>query len=150
MTTVYDVPADKLIDKVAQQLKKDKTFTPPEWSTAVKTGVHKDKAPLQEDWWYIRTAAIFRKVYVKGPIGLQHLAAEFGGSRDRRVKPNKARMGSRAIIRKALQQLEQAEFVETKKGKGRLITSKGQSYLNKASHDVLKEIIKEYPELGKY
>ena len=150
MTTVYDVPADKLIDKVAEQLKKDKTFTPPEWSNAVKTGVHKEKAPVQEDWWYIRTAAVFRKVYVKGPIGIMHLAAEFGGKRDRNVRPSRARAGSRAIIRKSLQQLEQAQYIETKKGKGRLITNKGQSFLNKASHAVLKEVIKEQPELGKY
>jgi small subunit ribosomal protein S19e len=150
MTTVYDVPAEKLIGKVADQLKKDKTFTPPDWANAVKTGIHKQKAPVQEDWWYIRTAALLRKVYVKGPIGIMHLAAEFGGKRDRRVKPYKARTGSRAIIRRALQQLEQAEYIETKKGKGRMITSKGQSFLNKASHDVLKSIIKEHPELGKY
>jgi len=150
MTTVFDVPAEKLINKVAKELKKNKAFSPPDWADAVKTGVHKQKSPIQDDWWYIRTAALLRKVYVKGPIGIMHLAAEFGGKRGIRVKPYKARTGSRAIIRKALQQLEEAEFIETKKGKGRMITSKGQSFLNKASYEVLRDIIKQYPELGKY
>lgn len=150
MTTVYDVPADKLIHKAAEKLKKEDAFKPPEWADAVKTGVHKEKAPVQEDWWYIRTAAILRKVYTRGPIGIVHLSAEFGGPADMGVRPQKARTGSRAIIRKALQQLEAAQMVETKKGKGRLITGKGQSFLDNASYEVLKEIIKENPELGKY
>jgi small subunit ribosomal protein S19e len=105
---------------------------------------------LNDDWWFVRTAAIFRKVYVKGPIGLMHLAAEFGGRRDRRNAPYKARTGSRAIIRNALHQLEKAEFVTSKKGVGRFVTSKGQAFLDNTSYEVLKEIINSNPELGKY
>ncbi|MDQ4017466.1 MAG: 40S ribosomal protein S19, partial [Thermoproteota archaeon] len=32
MAKVYDVPADKLIAKLADQLKKDKKIDPPTWS----------------------------------------------------------------------------------------------------------------------
>ncbi|MEO9362920.1 MAG: 40S ribosomal protein S19, partial [Nitrososphaera sp.] len=40
MAKVYDVPADELIAKLAEQLKKDKKIEPPAWSAFVKTGSH--------------------------------------------------------------------------------------------------------------
>ena len=50
MVTVYDVPAEKLILKVAEKLKQNSAIVPPEWAEFVKTGVHTEKAPSQEDW----------------------------------------------------------------------------------------------------
>ena len=58
--------------------------------------------------------------------------------------------GSGAIIRKALQQLEAAGLVETVKGKGRVVTNKGRSLLDKLATEIKKELEKEIPELRKY
>ncbi len=33
----------------------------------VKTGPNKDRPPMQEDWWYIRAAAVLRKNLPKWP-----------------------------------------------------------------------------------
>ena len=60
MVTVYDVPAEKLILKVAEKLKQNSAIVPPEWAEFVKTGVHTEKAPSQEDWWFTRSASIMR------------------------------------------------------------------------------------------
>jgi len=150
MTTVYDVPADKLIDKVAVKLKENNNITPPDWAEYVKTGVHKEKAPIQPDWWYTRVAAVLRKVYVNTPIGIKHLSAMFGGAVDRGSKRSHSQTGSRSIIRHSLQQLEAAGYIETVKGKGRAISPSGQKFMDNIAHEVLQDIIMDNPELGKY
>ncbi len=139
MVTVYDVPPGKLIARAALQLKEIKTIKPPEWAEFVKTGRHTEKAPVQEDWWYVRTASVLRKVYVKGPIGASRLAAEYGGFADRGSKPNRAVKGSRNIARKCLIQLEQSGLIAKDKKNGRIVTSKGQALLDKISKEVYDE-----------
>ncbi len=149
MVTVYDVPPDKLIRAVAEKLKKEEKAAPPEWSRWVTTGVHKEKGPEQEDWWHVRLASMLRKIYIMGPIGTSRLAAEYGGKEDRGSKRYKARKGSRAIVRKALQQLEELGYVKKEK-KGRVITPKGRSFLDNVAHEIMKELVKENPQLEKY
>lgn len=150
MTTAYDVPANLLIEKIAEKLKKMEACKPPEWAPFVKTAIHKEKAPLDPDWWHTREAAILRKVYVHGPIGTMHLRAKFSGPKDRGSKPYRVALGSGAIIRNALQQLENAELLKTVKGKGRELTPKGRSLMDNTAREALQDIIKENPELGKY
>ena len=150
MVNVYDGPAENLINRLAERFKVEGKIMPPEWAEYVKTGVHKEKAPIQEDWWYIRVAAVLRKVYIKGPIGVSHLSSEFGGKVDRGSKPYKARKGSMSIIRKALMQLEELGLVENEKGKGRMISAQGRSLLDNVSYEVFKELVKENKELSKY
>ncbi len=150
MTTVYDVPAADFISKLAEKLKENDNITPPEWAIYVKTGPHREKQPVEKDWWYTRAAAILRKIYMNSGIGAERLSAEFGGTRDRGSKPNKAVRGSRSIVRKTMKQLEEAGYVQSKKGVGRLVTPAGQSFLDNTSREVLQEIIADNPELGKY
>lgn len=150
MVTVYDVPPRALISRLAERLKSDERLNPPEWADFVKTGVHKRKAPIQEDWWYVRVAAVLRKVYIKGPIGVERLSSEFGGSVDRGVKPYKAKKGSRAIVRTALKQLEELGYVVNEKGKGRSVSPPGRSLLDNVSHEVFNELARSDVELAKY
>jgi small subunit ribosomal protein S19e len=150
MTTAYDVPADMLIKKAASELQKNDKIQPPEWAEYVKTGVHRESAPVQKDWWYTRTAAVLRKVYVKGPIGVSRLRAEWGGKVDRGSKPYKARKGSGSIVRKALQQLESAGYISKDRQKGRVVTPQGQKLLDNLSHSIKTELISTNPEMAKY
>lgn len=141
MTTIYDVPANILIDKTAKKLKEIEEIKPPEWTKFAKTGVHKEKAPIQKDWWYTRVAAVLRKVYIEGTIGTSRLSALFGGAQDRGSKRYKARKGSRSVIRHSLMQLEASGFVITDKGKGRTITPKGQSFLDNTANEIMQNEI---------
>lgn len=150
MTTVYDVPPQRLIDMTADKLREFPEINAPEWASDVKTGTHVETQPVQDNWWHIRTAAVLRKVYLYGPIGTERLSAEFGGARDRRVKPYKAVKGSRSIVRHSLQQLESAGLIEANKNKGRIITAKGQSLLDNTAREVMKEMASADPELSKY
>lgn len=142
MTTVYDVPADKLIEKVAEKLEKMEEIKPPEWAAYVKTGAHKELPPTQKNWWYIRCASILRRIYIDGPVGVSRLRTYYGGRKRRGVKPPRFRKGSGAIIRKALQQLEKAGFVEKAK-EGRRITPKGMSFLDNTAHEIAVAMQKE-------
>lgn len=150
MVNVYDVPAGPLIDKLAERLKGEGKIKTPEWADYVKTGVHKEKAPSQDDWWYQRVAAILRKIYINGPIGVSRLSAEFGGKVDRGSKPYKARKGSRSITRAALKQLEEFGYVVIEKGRGRMISPPGRSLLDNVSYEIFKELAKDNVELSKY
>ncbi len=140
MVTVYDVPAERLILKTAEKLKENDAIVPPEWAEFAKTGRHTERAPVQEDWWYTRSASILRKIYVKGPMGSSRLAAEYGGFADRGSKPNRAVKGSSNIARKCLMQLEGAGYLVRKEKEGRGISPAGMSLLDNAAKEVFDEI----------
>ncbi len=145
MTTIYDVPADSLINEVARELSENKKINPPEWVPFVKTGVHKERRPENPDWWYVRCASLLRRVYIDGPVGINSLRTYYGGKKDRGTAPDKFKRGSGSITRTALHQLEASGLVE-KKGEGRVVTPAGRSFLDKASFKLKKDI----PELKNY
>ncbi|GBF36198.1 30S ribosomal protein S19e [Methanofervidicoccus abyssi] len=139
MTTVYDVPPSKLIEKVAKKLK-EMNIDRPEWVDFVKTGAHKERRPHDPDWWYIRCASILRKIYINGPVGVERLRTAYGGRKNRGHKPERFVKASGNIIRKALQALERLDLV-TKTKEGRVITPKGQSLLDNTAKEVMDEIV---------
>ena len=134
MTSVYDVPADKLIGKLKEELKTMKEIIPPEWAKFVKTSSSRERLPDQEDWWYIRAASILRKIYINGPVGVSRLRTVYGSKKNRGYKPERFRKAGGAIIRRILQQLEEAKLVKNETG--RVITSKGRSLLDKVSKEI--------------
>ena len=151
MLTPNDVPASKLIQKLAKYLKENvDQITPPQWANIVKTGAHVQKQPQDSDWWYIRCASLLRKIYVHGATGIEKLRAEYGGLKDPGVTPEHARKAGGGIIRKALQQLEAAELIKTLKPQGRKITRKGRNLLQELAEELNKELAKDNPELEKY
>ena len=60
MTTFRDIPADILIPALAGRLSSMDGITTPEWASVVKTGVHRERPPEQENWWAVRSAEIGR------------------------------------------------------------------------------------------
>ncbi len=138
MTTVYDVPADKLISRVAAELKEKPEITAPEWAAFAKTGAHKGMPPEDPDWWYTRAAAVLRRVYVDGPVGVERMRSVYGGSKNRGSKPNKTVKGSGSVLRKAVQQLEAAGFVTQQKA-GRVVTPAGASFLDGVAYRIVSE-----------
>ncbi len=149
MPTVFDVPPNILIERVAEKLREMDEFRPPEWANYVKTGVHKERSPEQSDWWYYRVAAIFRRVYTDGPVGIERLRTAYGGRKNRGSKPEKFRKGSGSIVRRALHQLENAGFVE-KTDEGRIVSARGRSFLDRISAEIKRELEEEIPAMAKY
>ena len=135
MTNVYDVEPNDLIDLAKEELKKVESVKMPEWALFVKTGAHKDRPPEQEDFWFIRGAALLRKIYTKGPVGISRLQREYGGRKNRGSRPEHHYDGGGKVIRVLLQQLEKAGYVKKSK-KGREITAAGMKFLDNIAYKV--------------
>lgn len=152
MVSVKDVPADMLIAELAKYIKENiPQVKPPVWAPFVKTGANKERPPMTQDWWYVRAASIMRKLYLHGPVGVGSLRTAYGyrakiGDKVRRERTRKA---GGAIVRKILQQLEQAGFVAKTK-EGRVLTPEGKSLLDRIAARLAKELVKTRPELQKY
>ncbi|MCD6371087.1 MAG: 30S ribosomal protein S19e [Candidatus Aenigmarchaeota archaeon] len=142
MITPRDVPADKFVEKLKEELKKIKEIKPQKWSFFVKSGAHKERPPDQSDFWYIRSASILRRLYLNGPVGVERLRTYYGGRKRRGRRPPKFRKASGAIIRKILQQLEAAGLVEKLNKRGRVLTPKGRSFLDRLAKVVYDELSK--------
>ncbi len=139
---IHDVDGTLLIQRAAEELKKDASVKPPVWASFVKTGMSRERAPMQKDWWYVRSAAILRKLFLLGPVGTSKLRTKFGGRKNRGFKPEHVYPGSGSIIRKILQQLEKSGLAsQVKKGvhKGRIISPKGQQLLENVASQIMKE-----------
>jgi len=145
-------PADLLIKRLAEYLKSEvPQVKPPAWASFAKTGTDREHPPLQDDWWYIRAASILRKLYVRGePVGIESLRVAYGGRKKYGSSPEHFVKGSGSVIRTILQQLEKAGLVEKVERKGRRLTPKGVSLLDKLALEILKELSKTNPELAKY
>jgi small subunit ribosomal protein S19e len=135
MTSVYEVPADKFLAKLAEELEKIPEFKMPEWVMFVKTGPARARPPVDRDFWYKRAGSILRQAYLRGIVGVGRLKTKYGGRKKRGVKPAEFRKAGGKIIRVILQQAEKAGFVEKSKSKkaGRQLTKKGKEFLDKVA-----------------
>ncbi|WP_336325654.1 30S ribosomal protein S19e [Halovenus sp. HT40] len=152
MTTVYDVPAEELIEALVEVLSEEDAVEQPEWIAYTKSGADRELPPEQEQFWTRRTASLLRKVAVDGPVGVGALQTEYGGSKQGsnryQVRPKHSADGSGNVIRTALQQLEEAGYVETAEGEGRKVTPDGQALLDDTAEDVLDDL--DDPALERY
>jgi small subunit ribosomal protein S19e len=150
MTTLYDVPADDLIDAVAAKL--EDRFEQPDWAEYAKTGESRELPPQQENFWHRRAASILRKVAIDGPVGVERLSTEYGdkkdGSNRYQVAPEHRTDGSRNVIRTILQQLEDEDLVDTEGSAGRIATGEGRSLLDDTAGEVMEDL--DRPELERY
>lgn len=137
MVSVKDADTNRLIEKTAEELTKLEEIRPPEWSAFVKTGSHKERPPEQDNWWYIRSASVLRKIYLN-QAGVEKLRKVYGGRKNMGHQPEHKVKASGAILRKILQQLESAGLVQKEKANGRKITPKGQSLLNSIAKSMKK------------
>jgi small subunit ribosomal protein S19e len=135
MVNVYDVKAQPLIEEVAEDLEDE--FEAPEWTDFVKTGVHKERPPEQDNWYHIRSAAILRRIYMDGPLGVSKLRTIYGGNKNNGHGPEHHNKASGKVIRTALQNLEEAGLVEEEEGEGRKITDEGKSFLDSQASEVV-------------
>jgi small subunit ribosomal protein S19e len=140
---IYEIPKTELIERASKELQKVTAIQPPQWAIFVKTGMSKQRQPARDDWWFVRAAAILRRLSdVEGPIGVQKLRTIYGARKNCGHAPERFYKGSGNILRKILQQLEKAGFAKKiDKGlhKGRAITPQGLAFLGKISDAYMKE-----------
>ena len=136
--TIKEIKSEEFVKKCSEELKKTKDIQMPEWARYSKTGVHKKNPPHLEDWWFVRAASILRRIAIDGPVGVSRLRTFYGGRKERGHKPEKFKKSGGNAIRKIIQQLERAGFVEQNKEgkKGRVLTEKGKRFIGKIIEDV--------------
>ena len=139
MAKAYDVPADELISKLAEQEKDKKIASPKAGLAFVKTGPHTEKIPQNKDWWYTRCASLLRKVYIHGPIGVSDLKSRYGGRKQIGYNLAHHRNAGGAIIRKVLEELEGAG-VRSRKNRGRLISEEGTKRIDRIVLTYIKRL----------
>lgn len=137
MVSVKEVSAEKFIARLKDELKKIGEIKPPEWMKFAKSGAHCERPPEQPDFWYIRSASVFKRIYMEGIVGTERLRSFYGGARQHGYSPKHFKKASGNILRKILQQLEKAGLVEKTK-RGRKITPKGQKLLDNIAYEVSK------------
>src|SRR3989344_1398280 len=129
--TIYDMDTSELVQKIAPELKK--IIKAPAWAPFVKTGISRERPPMDSDWWYVRAASILRWVMLKGPIGVEKLRIKYGSRKNRGMAAEHTYKSAGNHIRKILQQLEKAELIKQGAAgvhKGRIITPKGIALMN--------------------
>merc|ERR1711976_1059382 len=117
---VRDVPADKFIKAYAAHLKANDKLQVPTWVDLVKTAPHKELPPYDPDWYYVRAAAIARRVYLRQGLGVGALRKQFGDrNANRGTHPEKHALAAGGVIRHILIQFEQNNLMEKTTTKGR-------------------------------
>jgi small subunit ribosomal protein S19e len=139
---IYDVNPQLLVQRTAEELKKVDAIKPPVWASFVKTGMSRERQPMQMDWWHIRAASVLRRIFKDGPIGTEKLRTKYGGRKNMGMAPEHFFPAGGSHLRKILQQLEKAGLAkQTEKGvhKGRVVTPQGMKLLENAANAIMKE-----------
>lgn len=136
MSNVYEVGKSELVREVSSRLKsviKER----PSYMDYAKSGACRERQPQDPDFWYVRSASLLSYVYAHGPVGVSRLKTRYGGSKGHTVHRKHHMDAGGSIIQDSLNALEQAGLVKKTK-KGREITGKGKSFLDKASGELLR------------
>jgi len=137
--TLRDTSANDFISAYSRFLKKSGRVDVPKWADIVKTGTHKQLAPLDPDWFFVRMAAVARRIYLRGGNGIGRLTKVYGGGKKRGSCPKKFVRGSGSVIRACIKQLEKLQVVEKDTKGGRKVTSIGTRDLDRIAGQILKK-----------
>ncbi|CAA6657409.1 unnamed protein product [Spirodela intermedia] len=131
--TVKDVSPHDFVRAYASHLKRSGKVELPPWTDIVKTGVHKELAPYDPDWYYVRAASIARQIYLRQGLGVGAFQRIYGGRKRNGSRPPHFCKSSGSIARHILQQLQQMGIIDLDTKGGRRITSQGQRDLDQVA-----------------
>jgi len=129
--TVKDVAAQEFVVAYSKYLKRSGKIDVPKWVDIVKTGVAKELAPYDPDWYFVRAASMARKIYLRAGTGVGGFKKIYGSSYRRGTKPPHFCKSSGSIARSVLKHLEAMKVVEKDPKGGRRITQTGQRDLDR-------------------
>ena len=103
----------------------------PVWHDLIKTATYKELPPQDPDWYYVRAAAVVRKIYLRGGIGVGAFQKIYGGAKSNGSRRPHFAKAAAGLHRNILQALTEIDLVAKKKDKkGRWITRSGQRELD--------------------
>ncbi|KAJ3137899.1 40S ribosomal protein S19 [Physocladia obscura] len=136
--TVKDVSAHSFVKAYAAYLKRTGKLEVPKWVDIVKTATHKELAPYDPDWFYVRAASVARHIYLRKQVGVGALRKNYGGRKNRGNKPHHHSDASGSVLRKVLQALEKIKVLEKDEVKGRVISQDGQKDLDRIAAQIVR------------
>lgn len=153
---VYEMDPQEYNLQLAEALKKIPEFKEPEWATFVKSSSSKERPIQDPDFWYKRAASILRQIYKQNIIGVNKLRTKYGSKKNRGYKPERFAKAGGKIIRKILQQADEAGLTVIaknvkgvkRKRPGRELTAKGKETLESIKPKQAQNK-QEKPEKGK-
>merc|ERR1739847_45103 len=135
MVCVKDVNQSDFVVAFAAFLKKTGKINVPKWSDFAKTATQKQMPPVDDDWFYVRTAAVARQLYIKGTVGVGRMSTIYGSTVNRGCRPCHTNKGNGHIARVAMQELEKMKLVE-KAEKGRKLSKDGQRDMDRVAAQI--------------
>ncbi len=121
----------------------------------MKTGLHKELAPYEGNWFFLRAAAIARRVYIENRgLGVMTLRTIFGSNQRNGTVSSHRHVADGKVIRYCVQQLGKLGFVdlvitqvedETGKKvqiatKGKRLSKKGRSEMDKIATQIYRKL----------
>merc|ERR1712157_234851 len=97
-----------MADDEEEHEKKTDKIEPPPWVDIVKTGITKEQAPYDPDWFYIRAASMARQIYLHKGLGVGAFKRRYGGRKPRGTCKEHFANSSGSVARHVLKQLESA------------------------------------------
>eukprot|EP01130_Rhizamoeba_saxonica_P004198 TRINITY_DN1724_c0_g1_i1.p1 TRINITY_DN1724_c0_g1~~TRINITY_DN1724_c0_g1_i1.p1 ORF type:complete len:147 (+),score=42.17 TRINITY_DN1724_c0_g1_i1:267-707(+) len=139
--TVKDVEAAAFIKEYAMHLKRTQWLQIPTWSIYVKTGISRELAPIDDDWFFVRAASIARKIYIRGGTGIGALRKVYGNKKRDGPSRSHFTLASGGLLRYIVQEFERLGILEAdeKKG-GRRISAEGQKDLDRIAGRVAAQL----------
>nr|ALS05090.1 40S ribosomal protein S19 [Centropages tenuiremis] len=134
--SVKDVDQQKFVVAFAAFLKKSGKMPVPEWVDIVKTGIAKELAPYDEDWFYTRTASVARHIYIRAPVGVKTVQKIYGVRKNNGSRPCHWSRSSGSVARKCLQALEKLKLIEKDGNGGRRMTGQGRRDLDRIAAQI--------------
>ncbi len=135
---VKDVKSEAFVVEFAKYLKRSGKIELPKYVDFVKTGFAKELSPYSPDWFYVRAAALARRIYVRPGTGVGGFRKVYSISNRDGTRPEHQALAGGAIIRNILQQLEKMGLVEKDPNGGRRITQQGRRDLDRVAAIVRK------------
>ncbi|KAL2912368.1 Protein component of the small (40S) ribosomal subunit [Polyrhizophydium stewartii] len=135
--TVKDVSAHSFVKAYAAYLKRTGKLELPKWVDLVKTGAHKELAPYDPDWYYVRAASVARHIYLRGGVGVGGLKKNYGGAKNRGNRPHHSGVGSGSVARSVFQSLEKIKVLELDPNGGRRISVDGRKDLDRIAQQIV-------------
>nr|AGH70204.1 40S ribosomal protein S19 [Placozoa sp. H4] len=138
--TVKDVNPHDFVKAFAAFLKKSGKLNIPDHVDLAKTNISKELAPYDPDWYYIRAAAVARRIYLQGGQGVGRIRRKYGASKRRGSRPCHYSPGIGGVTRAVLRSLEGMKIIQkVADANGRYITSTGQRDLDRIAAQVAQK-----------
>mmetsp|Transcript_32179 Transcript_32179/g.44115 ORF Transcript_32179/g.44115 Transcript_32179/m.44115 type:complete len:162 (+) Transcript_32179:49-534(+) len=133
---IKDVEASLWIKAFADHLKAQGQLDIPDFVDYAKTGTSRILPPQDPDWFYVKAAAILRRVYIRPFTGIGGLRKVFGNTWGQ-SRPLHFRKASGGVIRHVLHSLEKLKLLAKSDDGGRVITKNARQDCDRIAMKVL-------------